>query len=141
MTDQPKVVDAKSAELTDERLRVWKEIARTWEPNLNVPINADAFLVLVDEVIRLRQAADADGWRELDSAPIDKPIMGAWFGSPDYTEVSPVIYCSERGKWMNPDALRDEEYTKPDMWRPYPLAPKHRDVDQDPAANRGECNG
>lgn len=82
-------------------------------------------------------ARDAAGWREMDSAPIDKAIMGAWFGSPEYTEVSPVIYCSERGKWMNPDDMRDDEYTTPDMWHPYPSAPPHRAIDQAIAGKRG----
>lgn len=91
------------------------------------------------EVSGAPSAEDANGWREMDSAPIDKAIMGAWFGSPDYTEVSPVIYCSERDKWMNPDDMRDDEYTKPDMWHPYPVAPKHREIDQALAAERGEA--
>lgn len=82
-------------------------------------------------------ARDATGWREMDSAPADKAIMGAWFGSPEYTEVSPVIYCSERGKWMNPDDMRDDEYTRPDMWHPYPSAPPHRAIDQAIAGKRG----
>jgi len=84
-----------------------------------------------------RAAEDATGWREMDSVPADKAIMGAWFGSPDYTEISPVIYCSERGKWMNPSDMRDDEYTRPDMWHPYPRAPIHRDIDQAIAAKRG----
>ena len=84
-----------------------------------------------------RAAEDATGWREMDSAPADKAIMGAWFGSPEYTEVSPVIYCSERGKWMNPDDMRDDEYTMPDMWHPYPSAPPHRAIDQAIAGKRG----
>lgn len=84
-----------------------------------------------------RAAEDATGWREMDSAPADKAIMGAWFGSPEYTEVSPVIYCSERGTWMNPDDMRDDEYTKPDMWHPYPSAPPYRAIDQAMAGKRG----
>lgn len=77
---------------------------------------------------RNRSNAQGGEWREMDSAPHDKAIMGAWFGAAEYTEVSPVIYCSERGKWMNPDDMRDDEFTRPDMWMPYPKPPAHRDL-------------
>ena len=121
-----------------------------WEGNRKYMRKADfhiwcdrmrAFALLASPRATAEDVRDAGGWREMDSAPIDKLIMGAWFRSPEYTEVLPVIYLSELGKWMNPDDKSDDEYPKPDMWHPYPLAPKHRAIDQAIAGKRGDGNG
>lgn len=64
-------------------------------------------------------------WQKIDTAPIDKKIIGCWLGAEGCEEIDLTVLCdalNEPPFWCSSHSLL-ERYTAPDYWMPLPLPP------------------
>jgi hypothetical protein len=97
-----------------------------------VDMRPDDFRALLREAAAAIEAAREDGWQPIETAPKDgTTVIGFWCGSRgtvgvvNGTNYGITAFNPDSGEWYDASEAgnEDDEWARPDFWRPLPAPP------------------